>query len=70
MSVDQVAVIRREPTAADLNALAAVATRTVLDIANMDGALGHDAIALLYVQRIYAAVVEREVKPKKARKTG
>lgn len=65
---EPVAIIRREPTAADLNVLAAVATATVIDIARMDGALGHDAIALLYVQRIYAAVVAREVKPKKARK--
>jgi len=57
------AIIRREPTSADLNAGAAVAKATVMDIAKMDGALGPDAISLLYVQRIYAAIVAREVKP-------
>lgn len=56
--------IRREPTAADLNALQAVAKQTVLDIAKMDGALGHDAISLLYVERLYRAIVGRAVKPK------
>lgn len=62
-------VIRREPTGADLNAVAAVARQTVLDIAKMDGALGADAISLLYVQRIYAAIVDRQVKPsRKAKK--
>lgn len=54
--------IRREPSAADLNALSKVAQQTVLEMAKMDGALGHDAIALLYVQRLYAAVVNRAVK--------
>lgn len=63
-------VIRREPTSADLNVVAAVARQTVLDIAKMDGALGPDAISLLYVQRIYAAIVQREVKPpRKAKKS-
>lgn len=56
--------IRRELTAADLNALQAVAKQTVLDIAKMDGALGHDAISLLYVERLYRAIVGRAVKPK------
>lgn len=56
--------IRREPTAADLNALQAVAKQTVLDIAKMDGALGHDAISLLYVERLYHAIVARAVKTK------
>jgi hypothetical protein len=69
MTRDQTVSIRRDPTAADLNVLVAVCTKTVLDIAKMDGALGHDAISLLYVQRIYAAIVERQVKPKKAKRT-
>lgn len=56
--------IRRKPTAADLNAIAVVARATVLEIAKMDGALGRDAIALLYVQRIYEAIVTRHVRVK------
>lgn len=56
--------IRREPSAADLNALQDVAKKTVLDIAKMDGALGHDAISLLYVERLYRAIVGRAIKPK------
>ena len=56
--------IRRDPTAADLSALQSVAKQTVLDIAKMDGALGHDAISLLYVERLYHAIVARAVKPK------
>lgn len=57
-------VIRRTPSDADLSRLMNVARQTVLDIAKMDGALGHDAIALLYVQRLYEAVVQGEVKPR------
>jgi hypothetical protein len=53
--------IRKTPTSADLNAIAKVARETVLEIAKMDGALGHDEIAMLYVQRIYGAVVNRAV---------
>ena len=63
-------VIRREPTGADLNAVAAVARQTVPDIAKMDGALGSDAISLLFVQRGYAAIVSREVKPKRKASQG
>ena len=39
-------------------------TVAVLDIAKMDGALGHDAISLLYVERLYRAIVGRAIKPK------
>jgi hypothetical protein len=59
--VSDCVAIRKTPTAADLNAIAKVARETVLEIAKMDGALGHDAVALLYVQRIYDAVVNRAV---------
>ena len=59
------AVIRRKPNDADLNAVAAVARQTVMDIAKMDGALGADAISLLYVQRIWTAIVSRELKIRK-----
>lgn len=54
--------IRAAPNASDLQRISAVARQTVLDIAKMDGALGHDAVALLYVERIYAAVVAGAIK--------
>lgn len=62
---ERTAVIRRKPTSADLNIIAGVARQTVLDIAKMDGAIGADAISLLYVQRIYDAIVQREVKKRR-----
>jgi hypothetical protein len=58
-------IIRSEPTDADLHRLMNIARETVKEIAGMGGALGHDAIALLYVERIYAGVVAGAVKPKK-----
>ena len=66
--VSDTVTIRKTPTPADLNAIVAVAKTTVLEMAKMDGVLGHDAISLLYVQRIYEAIVAREVKLRKARK--
>lgn len=66
--MNDTAVIRRKPNDADLNAVAAVARQTVLDIAKMNGALGSDAVSLLYVQRIYAAIVAREVKVRKPKR--
>jgi hypothetical protein len=60
--------IRRKPSPADLNRLAAVARQTVLDIAKMDGALGGDAIAMLYVQRLYEAVVDGAIRQRKGAK--
>lgn len=65
-----IVTIRRDPTPADLNALTEVAKKTVLDIAKMDGALGHDAISLLYVERLYQAIVARAVRPRRKGKRG
>lgn len=59
--------IRKAPTPSDLNRLAKIAQQTVLDIAKLDGALGHDAIAMLYVQRLYDAVVSGAVKERRGR---
>ena len=57
-------IIRSAPNESDLRRICAVARQTVVEIAKMDGALGHDAIAMLYVERIYAAVVAGAVKGK------
>jgi hypothetical protein len=54
--------IRRQPSPADLRMLSQVAKATVQEIARMNGAIGHDAIAMLYVERLYGAVVSRAVR--------
>lgn len=59
--------IPAKPTDADLRRLMNIAREIVQDIALLNGALGHDAIALLYVERLYAAIVAGAVKPKGGR---
>jgi hypothetical protein len=68
--VKDIATVRRKPSDADLKRLMDVARATVFDIARMDGALGADAIALLYVQRIYDAIIAGEVRPRETKKRG
>ena len=57
--------IRKHPTPADLKRLMKVAAYTVLEIAKMDGALGPEAISLLYVERLYKAVVSKPIRKRK-----
>lgn len=57
--------IRKHPTPADLKRLMKVASDTVIEIARMDGALGLEAISLLYVERLYKAVVSKPLRKRK-----
>lgn len=57
--------IRKHPNPADLSLLMKVAADTVLEIAKMDGALGAQSISLLYVERLYKAIVSRQVRKRK-----
>lgn len=56
------AVIRREPTDADINSVITAARDAVEEMAAADGALGHAAIEEGYVRSVWAAIIAREVK--------
>jgi len=57
--------IRKEPTRADIKRLVKVAADTVLEIARADGALGHEAVMELYVEKLYRAVVAGKIRKRR-----
>ena len=58
MSSLETVTFPRNPTPADLARLTTVSKKLVSEISTLDGALGSEAIALLYAQGLYKAVVE------------